>query len=275
MGATLSSPSRADLAELDELRRLAYGPGPGIGHDLAAQARLVELESAVRRASAPPLIDAAPLAAERPSQVQGTPVQKDPPSAPIGSVDDAGPVEASAAEAPTAGGGAAVVIAVHRPARHRRAGLAACVLAVLAAVVAASTLTGASLDVTLQPRADVPADASAELIAAEELDYLGISPADVRLYEEFRGLNIWSGPRGTSSTCMFVTTDARPRWRVDCAPWSGEPTIDLIKYRESSRLSGIEAWGDMPVGSMIRLVLRDGAVVAQTVDAPGSAGWTR
>ena len=107
------------------------------------------------------------------------------------------------------------------------------------------------------------------------MDYLGISPADVRLYEEFRGLNIWSGPRGTSSTCMFVTTDARPRWRVDCAPWSGEPTIDLIKYRESSRLSGIEAWGDMPIGSMIRLVLRDGAVVAQTVDAPGFEGSTR
>ena len=52
MSATLSSPSRADLAELDELRRLAYGPGPGIGHDLAAQARLVELERAVRRAEA-------------------------------------------------------------------------------------------------------------------------------------------------------------------------------------------------------------------------------
>jgi len=31
----------------------------------------------------------------------------------------------------------------------------------------------------------------------------------------------------------------------------------------------------MPVGSMIRLVLRDGAVVAQTVDAPGFPGSTR
>lgn len=266
MGATQASPSRADLAELSELRRRAYGPEADIGGDAVACARLIELEAALGFASALRPIEEPGSANEwrDASETEALPELM-----PVG----------AAPEAPAEPGRAQDSAPQKRAARwwQRRAAIAVdIVAAVLAVGVLASVLTPPAGDVTLHARTDVPLEASVELASADELNYLGISPSDVRLYEEFRGLNIWSGPRGTSTTCMFVTTDARPRWRVDCAPWNAEPTIDLIQYRESSRLSGIEAWGDMPVGSMIRLILRNGAVLAQTVDAPPPvAGMSR
>ncbi|MGC5222553.1 hypothetical protein ACPW96_08120 [Micromonospora sp. DT81.3] len=258
MGGTQASPSRADLAELAELRRRAYGPEADIGGDAVACARLIELEAALGFANALRPVEESGSANEwrDASETESIPGRM-----PVGvaaeSPAEPGPVQHSARQ-----------MQAPRWWQRRAAILVDLGVAVATLGVLASVLSPPSSDVTLHPRTDVPVEASVELGSADELNYLGISPGDVRLYDEFRGLNIWSGPRGTSTTCMFVTTDARPRWRVDCSPWNGEPTIDLVKYRESSRLSGIEAWGDMPVGSMIRLILRDGVVLAQTVDAP-------
>jgi hypothetical protein len=268
MGATQASPSRADLAELTELRRRAYGPDADIAGDPDACARLLELESAQR-----PAWRAAVGAPDNGTDDIGTSVAVPAAEPDAVSRHDAVPLSDSGT-LPTR-----VDMPPSKPAPRWWQGRAAILLDVGVAAVAIGILVSAfnppSTDITLHPRADIPREAAAELAGAQELNYLGIAAEDVRLYDEFRGLNIWSGPRGSSSTCMFVTTDTRPRSRVDCAPWSGEPTIDLVKYRESSRLSGVEAWGDMPVGSMIRLIMRDGAVIAQTVEAPAVAAGPR
>jgi hypothetical protein len=267
MGATRASPSRADLAELAELRRRAYGPDADIAEDPAGCARLLELEAAHRPAST--------TAVEGPGTGMGE----------VGNsvVVPFADTEAMPCQAVPPSESGILPTPVDMPGtrsaprwRERRAAILLDVGVAAAAIgILVSVFIPPSTDVTLHPRADIPREASAELANAQDLNYLGITAEDVRLYDEFRGLNIWSGPRGSGSTCMFVTTDARPRWRVDCAPWNGEPTIDLVKYRESSRLSGLEPWGDMPVGSMIRLIMRDGAVIAQTVEAPAVAAGSR
>ncbi len=158
------------------------------------------------------------------------------------------------------------------PPRRRRASVIAAGIAVVLVLAAVtSTLAAGSSDVTLHRRAEIPQSAAAQLRFAGELGYLGIALDDVRLYDDFRGLNVWSALRGSSTICLFVTSSTRPRWRVDCTPRDGEPTIDLVAYREGSRLAGLEALGDVPEGSVLRLVLRGGAVVAGTVESGTTA----
>jgi len=243
MGATRESPSRTDAAELDELRRRAYGPDADIWDDAEAIARLSELELLWGHGAVPkepgttePPIDAAETPASAQSDFQA--------------LEDTKPIATT-------------------PRRRRRMAMIATVGLVLAAV--GSTLTAGSSDVTLYRQLEIPRAAAEQLSEVGQLGYLRIARSDVRLYDDFRGLNVWSAPRGSSTICLFVTSAIPPRWRVDCTPWGGEPTIDLLQYRDDSRLAGLEALGDVPVGHVLRFALRDGAVVVRIVEAPTTA----
>ena len=240
MGATRESSSRRDAAELDELRRRAYGPDADIWNDAQAIARLAELE----------LMSGHGAASEE-TTTSGSSIEPADSAAP-----SATDIEAFGETKPIA----------RASRRRRRAAMIATVGLVVAAV--GSTLTAGSSDVMLYRQVDVPRAAAEQLSEVGQLGYLGIAQGDVRLYDEFRGLNVWSAPRGSSTTCLFVTSASPPRWRVDCTPWDGEPTIDLLQYREDSRLAGLEALGDVPVGHVLRLALRDGAVLVRVVEAP-------
>jgi hypothetical protein len=235
MGATRESPSLTDAAELDELRRRAYGPEADIQDDASAIARLSELESLHGHGR--------PSLAGTPRDATSAPPENTAPTPPEASADSR-----------------------RRGGRVAAIGLTVALVLVPAAVV--SILTTRSSDVTLYQRSDVPPDASAQLSMVGQLGYLGIARSEVRLYDHYRGLNVWSAPRGAGSTCLFVTSTTPPRWRVDCTSWDRRPTIDLLQYREDSRLSGFEALGDVPAGHVLRLALQDGAVVVTVVEAP-------
>lgn len=237
MGATRESPSLTDAAELDELRRRAYGPGADIWDDANAIARLIELES---------------LRGHRGSSIASTPHAATP-----------APAEEPAPAPPEP------VPASHRRRRRAAAIVVTAALVLVPAAVGSILVTGAP-DATLYQRSDVPPDASAQLTMVGQLGYLGIARSEVRLYDQYRGLNVWSAPRGAASTCLFVTSTTPPRWRVDCTTWDGQPTIDLLQYREDSRLSGFEALGDVPAGHVLRLALQDGSVVVKVVEAPAA-----
>jgi len=238
--------------ELAELRRRAYGPEADIWDDADATARLAELEQLSRQASAPGTTTALKPAA--PSASIAPPVGDGP--IPLhGVASTEGEPHATEPTAVSAGG-------------SRRATVIAAGIAVaLVMGVAASTLVAGPTVVTLHQRAAVPPAAAAQLNSSGELRYMHIRPEDVRLYDEYEGVNVWSARRGTNTTCLFVTSSTPPRWRVDCAPSNGEPTLDLVRYRDGSRLSGLEAIGDVPAGSVLRLVLRNGTVVVRTVQA--------
>jgi hypothetical protein len=139
---------------------------------------------------------------------------------------------------------------------------------VLVPVVIATSLASGSSGVTLHLRSDVPPEAAAELAEVGQLDYMGITASDVQLYDQYRGLNVWSAQRSADTICLFVTSAEPPRWRVDCAPRGGRPTIDLMRYRENSRLAGFEALGDVPPGHVLRFALQYGAVVVDIVEIP-------
>jgi hypothetical protein len=97
---------------------------------------------------------------------------------------------------------------------------------------------------------------------AGDLRYLGLDWADVQLYDEFRGMNVWSARRGPQTVCLFITSTRSRAWGVDCRPWDRTPTITLTKYRDTEATAGDEPFRGAPVGTSIRFVLRDGAVQA-------------
>jgi hypothetical protein len=236
--------------ELAELRRRAYGPHADIATDAAAIARLIELESLFSRrgrsSSRPPTLSESEPIAPEPASTQAT---------------FAPPTTAPKGSAP------ATLAAVRR--RRRGATVVAMLSAlVLVPVVIATSLASGSSGVTLRPRGDVPPEAAAELAEVGQLDYMGITASDVQLYDHYRGLNVWSAQRSADTICLFVTSTEPPRWRVDCAPRGGRPTIDLMRYRGDSRLAGFEALGDVPPGHVLRLALQDGAVVVDMVEIP-------
>jgi len=243
----MAAPTQPDHArELAELRARAYGPAADIADDPVALARLLELESTVGHGHACVATAAVELNDE---------------PAPITLLDSIvpSPSQPAAADEPAT---------VLRPRRRNAAILAVSGAVALVIVAVGSSVTPPSSEVTLHQRTEIPPAAMTELDTVGELRYLGIPSDGVRLYDEYQGLNVWSARRGAGTTCLFITAPTPPRWRVDCTPSNGEPTIDLVRYRDGSRLAGFEAIGDVPVGSMRQLVLRNGAVVARVVEAP-------
>ena len=181
MGATRESPSldeaTEDAAELGELRRRAYGPAADIFDDSGALARLIELE---RRHGARGWMPLPEARTDSGDESTAAPTAE----------DDAG-------ERPVG----------HRP-RWRASALVATVAgAALLAGAVLSAVGGSSSEATLYPRTQVAAAAAQELDSAGDLRYLGIDRAGAELYDEFRGLNVWSARRGPQTICLFITLD--------------------------------------------------------------------
>lgn len=247
MGATMESAELGDAEELAGLRLRAYGPDADIAGDPVAQARLSQLEAARRPALTPESAASAggilgdsewadPGTEESPALMSiETSVHRDPVAVPAPAMSGA------------------------RTWRERRPSIVswAAVLAIGAIVVAGRVLPQ-SADATLDLRVEVSDALEAQLTAFGSLSYLGIVLDDVRLHEEFRGVNVWSAPTRHGTHCMFVTNASGKLWGVDCAPLGVEPIIDLTKYpHDGADIRGLDGlWGEMPTGSVIRLVLR-------------------
>ena len=168
--------------ELDRLRRRAYGPGADIAGDAAAQARLAELEADQRR-------------------------QPDP----VGEVAAAAPEHAPAGSEPIDGAPAA-------PGWRRRRwfailGGAVAALALIAALVA--WMSPRAPDFVLAPDYEFPPDfvlaLESDSVDADEpkdphgtLNRLGLSADEMRRYEDYGYLSVWSGQSRYGTTCLLV-----------------------------------------------------------------------
>lgn len=227
--------------ELELLRRRAYGPDADIAGDAAAQARLAELEGAQRRLAT--AVDAAEVPARVGERVRAVDVAHGQRSAATwakqsvdGVLAENAPAGGSVNEYDTAqssinnGAGA-------EPWWHRRRWLlvlggAIAIFALIAGYLAgmsrllaseATPIPSESSSASMPPVPNkfpqglyVPSPhkvlALMSVGAAADrpndqhgvLEELGISPAELRRYEDFDGLNIWSGVSRYGMTCLFV-----------------------------------------------------------------------
>lgn len=232
--------SRADNEDMDELERLqrrAYGPGADIAGDAAAKARLSELEAARRQPN--PVVDA--------------------PTAPWW--------------------------------RRRRwlaiLGSAIAALALIAALIAwmsqllapGSTpiRTDMSTAKILPPVPDargrghlvfapdyvlalksVGADADEPKDPHGTLNLLGLSTDELRRYEDFRGLGVWSGESRYGTACLLVAHPGQGlREGIGderCSPEGLDTIADLVNPGSDGYNSG-GVFADLTNGSLIRFVL--------------------
>lgn len=184
--------------ELERLRRRAYGRDADITGDPAAQARLAELEAARHRERAPGVDAAAAVPAPAPER---------------------GPLPEPAEEPPSADGidGAPV-------ARRRRRRLAILGVAIAAVFVNAILITvmwphppnyGLAPDYILGQKFITPPDFVLQLVSdgadVDEpedphgtLNRLGLDSEEMRRFENFGYLSVWSGESRYGTTCVLV-----------------------------------------------------------------------
>jgi len=235
--------------ELQRLRRRAYGPDADIAGDAVAQLRLAELEGAQRRALTP-AVDAA---AGNPAAVSERVLLSN-------------RAEGRIADSPSIDG--------PPPApwwRGRRG------LAILGGVVAALALIAALLPWIPRPLADestpIPTDTSTALpvpdggaqppapdavlalvsIGAEAdeprdprgtLALLGLNVDELRQYQNFDGIKVWSGQSRSGMVCLFVVLDDREASSAQgCSPDGLEPTADM-EWFQNEGLSRYVLKGD-------------------------------
>lgn len=222
MDAPWGSVEIDDADELQGLRRRAYGPEADIAGDASAQARLAQLEAA-QRGALHPVVDIAETAVDTGQErVEASVVDHVPAPEPVHrQIADSGSVSA-AGSAPW-----------WRSRRWAMIGVLAAVLALnagLVAWIAAGSTPGRS-DTSVVQTPSVPAGqargylgpAPDDVLALESvgagvdapndrhgiLDALGISADELRRYEDFAGLSVWSGKSRNGMTCLFVASRAQ------------------------------------------------------------------
>lgn len=269
----------AEDRELSSLRRRAYGPDADIAGDPTAVARLAQLEAshAARRirprTSAPaptPLAfgphDTAPnhTAAEHNSSEHITPAHTAPqhtaprdtaPHDTAPPADRSVPADSAPPEnAPTR----RLVRAWRRTPRWMLLGLGLIVGAIIVGVL--STAGSGSFDTTLAPRSDQDTDGRQVFREYGSLDYLGVEMDDLTLYDEFRGLDIWTAPSMYGTQCLIITDGGDDRrgglWGGNCTPAGMAPTVDLQNFSAFDH----EVFDNLPIGSIVRFVLEDDRV---------------
>ncbi|MGC5222549.1 hypothetical protein ACPW96_08100 [Micromonospora sp. DT81.3] len=259
MDTTGQSVTPGIAAELQRLRRRAYGPDADIAGDPAAQARLAALETTIGRTT-PPLRtgdddadDAEPTPARAASVQAASPRPIEEPALGRRGIDESAP-----------------------PWWRRRdiLALAAALLLICAGILVG--MPGALPPVpaeTLHIRAEsagVPSAHRAELDAAGSLSHLALVDDGLRLYEDLRGINVWSAPTVHGTTCLLLTTRSQGLWAVACAPSETEPRIELNKYGSVLvHRDEEDPWHGMPFGSLIRVELRGDTVLVWDYPALG------
>lgn len=242
----------AEHRELVSLRLRAYGVDADIAGDPVALARLDELESlrlarlTRSRAVAPePAVPAA--TASSPATVTAT------------------VTAATATPLSSALSTPGIVVAWRRAPRWLTLLIGFVIGSV---VVALLSLTGArSADAALSPRADQDLEGRQVFVEYGSLDYLGVALGDLTLYDEYRGLDVWSAPSSFGTECLIITdagdTAGRGLWGGNCAPAGMSPTVDLQNHSSFEH----EVFNDLPTGSLVRFVLDDGLVSVRIGEA--------
>lgn len=210
--------------ELATLRARAYGPDADISDDPAAIMRLNELETMARATPGddPSFSDA----------------DSDTDSAPVGAATAA----ALTAHRRTPRSGAARV-------RRAPAWILAGAAASLGIIVglALSNLLESHPDATLR---EDPTEGATVDFAAYDLPTAAATRFDL-----FHGLEVWSARADDGSLCLLVTMDGE--WAADgCAPPALDPIAEVMLYPDARPIEGL----DLPIGSVVRFVLRQGVV---------------
>ncbi len=264
-----------DAEELERLRRRAYGPDADIAGDAAAQARLAELEAAQRRrvtavdaaAEVPaPVRERVRVAEPGDGQRLATTLSPQPVDGVFAENPAGGSVtEHDTAERPITNG------AQTEPWWRRRRWLL--VLGGAIAVVALITGYVAGMSRLLVPGSTpIPTESSTakmppvrngipqrfylpsphEILALRSvgadadqpndrhgvLELLGISPDELRRYDDFDGLNIWSGESRDGMTCLFVAVPGqgiREGYGSEgCSPEGFDTVVELPQQGNNS-----------------------------------------
>ncbi len=319
MDAPLGSVEFEEADELRRLRRRAYGPDADIMGDAAAQVRLSELEAAQRRQATPVVDAAAGVRAPAPERVPvAEPIEgagrasTSVPQPVDGAFAEHEPDRRSATEQDPAEGSIAdsgpVDAAPAAPWWHRRrwilviVGGAIAVLALNVALVASmsqlladrstpmptETSTAKMPPVpgrepTYGPGPDYVLALESVAVAPDDphgiLDALGISPDELRRYEDFRGLSVWSGESRYGLTCLLVAVPGQGLREglsaEGCSPGGLEPIAELV-HPGSDGFSTGAVFAGLPTGGLIRFVLLGDHVsvylFVRVADPSGSQG---
>lgn len=289
MTASSLSPERMD--ELAALRRRAYGPGADIHEDVAAVARLRELEELARRAeetAAVQDVDGTPSATdtvETPSpgtvitdQQTTVAVGRNGSPAPVADPVAQGAASDSTAEprddpdaSPDADADAdgdateeAPAPAEPEPPRRGIVGLWRRIprwaIAVVAVVVGAAAGVGLAAAAAAQPAARLAIDSThvgSDIVFLPDgaLVYYELTQDDIRVHAMFGDLQVISGINDSDEECLFAAVGER--WlNGGCAPAEFGAVIDITDDYGLQELTD----PDLPQGSTIRLIL-EGEVV--------------
>lgn len=276
MDAPSLSPERS--RELADLRRRAYGPHADIQRDPAAQRRLSELEELARIPSADP----APAqgvpepAPPEPDLADFEPLARRPMTEPPDRVEAHDRAEASAlpiAEeerpSPEAAESAATVTAARKRAWWRRIPLwSVTALAGIAAGIAIGLAWPTDSEPPPTVTLDVdPGGGERGAGFAENLDYWGIVPGTLVPYEAFDVLQVWTGRSIDDSRCLMLSHEGG-FLSATCGGAGLDPVLDFTVYDGMS----LELDVPLPVGTVIRLVGRDGHVDVWVSVPGGQAG---
>ncbi len=289
MTASSLSPERMD--ELAALRRRAYGPDADIHEDVAAVARLRELEELARRAeetAAVQDVDGTPSATdtvETPSpgtvitdQQTTVAVGRNGSPAPVADPVAQGAASDSTAEprddpdaSPDADADAdgdateeAPAPAEPEPPRRGIVGLWRRIprwaIAVVAVVVGAAAGVGLAAAAAAQPAARLAIDSThvgSDIVFLPDgaLVYYELTQDDIRVHAMFGDLQVISGINDSDEECLFAAVGER--WlNGGCAPAEFGAVIDITDDYGLQELTD----PDLPQGSTIRLIL-EGEVV--------------
>ena len=242
MGAMAAPPlSPEHERELAALRARAYGPDVDAALDSTALARLAQLES-MARSDAPATV---PLASE--STTTGEPAADGAASvvveAPPSTEENGEPIEAAAdAERPAT-----------PPVPWRRR------VTVWAYVVGAAAIgvgIGLAVPGLVSPRPDAVLRMSPQDGESFSFGLYGIEALAPQRYEQFRELEVWSSEIADGAICLLVTTTDGEWAGAGCAPRPLDPIADVTLYPDNRAIEGL----DLPFGSTLRFILREGAV---------------
>ena len=255
----LSSPPDLEH-ELSELRARAYGPLPDIQDDPAALARLRELEEAHTRSAAMTDADArAPaMAAAGPRLVH------------VGAFLAA---EAAGTDSTAAGGRtraadpldevSASQVPPRRLTASRRVMLtSAAVVIVLALAYVVTWLLQPHPDATLRP---IETSVGDEVPGLYAIAFREVDTSTLRAYESYRGLEPLVAVNERGWVCLIaINLEDRVFFGIDCPPPGADPFIEVPV------LAGRDDFfeGEVPEGSVIRLILHDDVVSVFLHPAP-------
>lgn len=89
------------------------------------------------------------------------------------------------------------------------------------------------------------------------LDLLGLTLDELRQFDDFRGLHVWSGESRYGTTCLLVAHPLQGLQEgigdAQCSPDGIDTIADLTLCSECY---AAEVFGDLPTGSLIRFVLK-------------------